>query len=117
MLFNLISASQKNEQELRREQENDPDRRGNIKVDADIGVPSTRWNYNYLRIRRAMEIKRYAFEMTSQTSDTEAQHLEWLTKQLACERSVTTTELILQMLVWTCISIGRINSIVVMLLS
>ena len=95
--FNLISASQKNEQELRRLQESDADRKGSIKV--DIGVPSSRWNYNCLRIRRCMEIRRYAFEMISQTAETEAQQLEWLTKKLACERSMTPMELILPMLV------------------
>ena len=84
--LDLISSSQKNEQELRRVQEIDPHRKGIIKV--DIGIPKHRWSYNARRLRRAQYLRPYVLSMESQTAETAQQKLDWSTKKIAFETSM-----------------------------
>lgn len=94
--LNLISSSQKNEQELRRVQEEDNARVGKIK--GDIGVPKTRWNYNARRLRRAFYLMKYATAMESQTASTEAAKLDWAQKRISAETNMEIMKYILPML-------------------
>ena len=92
----MISGSQKNEQELRRIQEEDTDRVGPIK--GDVGVPKTRWNYNARRLRRAFYLLKYASAMESQTAITEAAKIEWAQKKISAQANMDIMVYILPML-------------------
>jgi hypothetical protein len=74
-LASLVSSSQKNEQELIRVQQEDPDRVG--EVVCDIHTPKTRWSYNSRRIIRIMRLMPYFSKMDKDNMNIDSR--EWTT--------------------------------------
>jgi hypothetical protein len=94
--FDLISGSQKNEQELNDLQKNDINRIG--KIVKDVSVPVTRWNYNSRRLHRAFYLWKYCRTLESQTADTVAKKREWQEALSNCEESMLVIKYVLPVL-------------------